>query len=106
MNHVQTHPETDPSSATSGIEAQYSRDDLRARIIEGLRAADKHLERLSINDLGAIDEFHLRGRAATTTSPTSLPSRPPITSWTSERGSAAPPDGSHRTTAATSPPSI
>ena len=31
-----------------------------------LQANGKDLERLSINDLGAIDEFHLRGRAATT----------------------------------------
>ena len=66
MSHVQTQRETDPLSATSGIEAQYSRNDLRTRITEALQANDKDPERLSINDLGAIDEFHLRGRAATT----------------------------------------
>jgi SAM-dependent methyltransferase len=66
MTRVQAQPETDPSSVTSGIEAQYSRSDLRERITEGLQANGKGLERLSIDDLGAIDEFHLRGRAATT----------------------------------------
>ncbi len=66
MNHVRTQPEPEPLRAASGIEAQYSRNDLRARITEVLRANGKDLEQLSINDLGAIDEFHLRGRAATT----------------------------------------
>ena len=66
MKHAQTRPETESLSATSGIEAQYSRSDLRARITEVLQANGKDLDRLSINDLGPIDEFHLRGRAATT----------------------------------------
>ena len=65
MNHVQAQPETEPLSTTSGIEAHYSRNDLRARIAEVLQANGRDLERLSIDDLGAIDEFHLRGRAAT-----------------------------------------
>jgi sarcosine/dimethylglycine N-methyltransferase len=66
MKHVQTRPETESLSATSGIEAQYSRSDLRARITDALQAGGKDPDRLSINDLGQIDEFHLRGRAATT----------------------------------------
>jgi sarcosine/dimethylglycine N-methyltransferase len=66
MNHVQTQPQTEPLSATAGIEAQYGRSDLRARIAGVLQANGKDLEHLSIDDLGAIDEFHLRGRAATT----------------------------------------
>ena len=66
MKHAQTRPATGHLSATSGIEAQYSRTDLRARISEVLQANGKDLDRLSINDLGPIDEFHLRGRAATT----------------------------------------
>ena len=66
MKHVQTRPATGPLSVTSGIEAQYSRSDLRVRISEVLQANGKDLDRLSINDLGPIDEFHLRGRAATT----------------------------------------
>jgi sarcosine/dimethylglycine N-methyltransferase len=52
-------------SATSAVEAQYSRSDLRARITDALRAAGKDPDHLSINDLGQIDEFHLGGRAAT-----------------------------------------
>jgi sarcosine/dimethylglycine N-methyltransferase len=65
MNRVQTQPETKSSSATSGIEAQYRRSDLRTRITQVLQANGKDLERLSIDDLAAIDEFHLCGRAAT-----------------------------------------
>ncbi len=66
MKHVRTRPETESLSTTSGIEAQYSRSDLRARITDALQAGGKDLDRLSINDLGQIDEFHVRGRAATT----------------------------------------
>jgi sarcosine/dimethylglycine N-methyltransferase len=65
MNHVQTRSESRPSSTTTGIEAQYSRSDIRERITEALQANGQDLEHLSIDDLGAIDEFHLRGRAAT-----------------------------------------
>jgi SAM-dependent methyltransferase len=53
-------------SATSAIEAQYSGGDLRAHIADALQTAGNDLDRLSINDLGPIDEFHLLGRAATT----------------------------------------
>jgi sarcosine/dimethylglycine N-methyltransferase len=66
MKHVQTRPETELVSGTSAIEAQYSPGDLRARITDALQAAGKDLDRLSINDLALMDEFHLRGRAATT----------------------------------------
>ena len=65
MKQVQSRPETELVSATTAIEAQYSRGDLRARITDALHAAGKDPDRLSINDLGQIDEFHLRGRAAT-----------------------------------------
>jgi hypothetical protein len=47
------------------IEAHYSRGDLRGRIAEALRAAGKDPDRLSIDDLAPLDEFHLLGRAAT-----------------------------------------
>jgi sarcosine/dimethylglycine N-methyltransferase len=53
-------------SGATAIEAQYSRSDLRARITDALQAAGTDLDRLSINDLGLIDECHLLGRAATT----------------------------------------
>jgi sarcosine/dimethylglycine N-methyltransferase len=66
MKQVQTRPETESVSATSGVEAQYSRSDQRARITDALQAAGKDPDHLSINDLAPIDEFHLRGRAATT----------------------------------------
>jgi SAM-dependent methyltransferase len=66
MKHVQTQPKTQSVSAMSGVEAQYSRGDLRARITDALQAGGKDLDRLSIKDLALIDEFHLRGRAATT----------------------------------------
>jgi MPBQ/MSBQ methyltransferase len=52
-------------SASFATEAQYSRGDLRARITGALQAAGENLDRLSINDLALIDEFHLLGRAAT-----------------------------------------
>ena len=66
MQQARTRPETELVSGTSAIEAQYGRGDLRARITDALQAAGKDLNHLSINDLGLIDEFHLRGRAATT----------------------------------------
>jgi sarcosine/dimethylglycine N-methyltransferase len=66
MKHVQSQPKPARVSATSAVEAQYSRGDLRARITDALHAAGKDPDRLSINDLGLIDEFHLLGRAATT----------------------------------------
>jgi sarcosine/dimethylglycine N-methyltransferase len=66
MNQIQSRSETELVAATSAIEAQYSRSDLRPRITDALQAAGKSLDRLSVNDLGLIDEFHLLGRAATT----------------------------------------
>lgn len=39
--------------------------DLVARAHALLRAADKDLERLTIDDLVGLDEFHVRGREAT-----------------------------------------
>jgi len=47
------------------VEAQYSRGDLRSRIENALRAAGKNPERLSLDDLAPLDEFHLLGRSAT-----------------------------------------
>ena len=39
--------------------------DLVARAVELLRAAGKDVERLTIDDLAGLDEFHVRGRDAT-----------------------------------------
>ena len=47
------------------IEAQYSRGDLRSRIESALQAAGKSAERLEVDDLAQLDEFHLLGRPAT-----------------------------------------
>jgi SAM-dependent methyltransferase len=40
--------------------------DLVARILDLLRAAGKDVDRLTIDDLAPFDEFHVRGREATT----------------------------------------
>jgi len=52
-------------SAGTAVEALYSRADLRARLADALRAAGKNPDRVSIDDLSHMDEFHLGGRAAT-----------------------------------------
>lgn len=48
------------------VSSHYSDDgDLAGAIADRLRAAGKDLRRLTSADLGAIDEFHIRGRKAT-----------------------------------------
>jgi ubiquinone/menaquinone biosynthesis C-methylase UbiE len=59
---------------TSVVAAHYARGDLLARIEEGLRAAGKDPERLTVDDLAPIDEFHVRGRQATVELMEALPS--------------------------------
>jgi hypothetical protein len=75
------------------VEAQYSRGDLRNRIENALRAAGKNPERLSLDDLAPLDEFHLLGRSATRASPTS-----PGSPRTTASSTSAPASGT-RTTA-------
>jgi ubiquinone/menaquinone biosynthesis C-methylase UbiE len=54
------------SSTANDIDAHYSGNgDLLARIIAGLVSAGKALETLTPSDLSTVDEFHIRGRAAT-----------------------------------------
>jgi ubiquinone/menaquinone biosynthesis C-methylase UbiE len=48
-----------------GIEQHYTRPDLGNVILAALEAAGKDLSRLTPEDLAPIDEFHVRGRAAT-----------------------------------------
>jgi ubiquinone/menaquinone biosynthesis C-methylase UbiE len=43
----------------------YTRSDLASRILDALRAAGKDVDRLSLEDLAPVDEFHVRGRSAT-----------------------------------------
>jgi ubiquinone/menaquinone biosynthesis C-methylase UbiE len=47
------------------VERHYTRGQLERSIFEALESAGKDLERLSLDDLAPIDEFHIRGREAT-----------------------------------------
>jgi 2-polyprenyl-3-methyl-5-hydroxy-6-metoxy-1,4-benzoquinol methylase len=47
------------------IAEHYARGDVNAAISTALKAAGKDVGPLSLDDLAPIDEFHLRGRAAT-----------------------------------------
>jgi MPBQ/MSBQ methyltransferase len=47
------------------VERHYTRSQLERSILQALEGAGKDLERLSLDDLAPIDEFHIRGRAAT-----------------------------------------
>ena len=47
------------------VAEHYARGDVRAAISAALQATGKDVGRLSLDDLAPIDEFHLRGRAAT-----------------------------------------
>jgi ubiquinone/menaquinone biosynthesis C-methylase UbiE len=47
------------------VATHYTRGDLGATILDALRAAGTDLDRLTIDDLAPVDEFHLRGRPAT-----------------------------------------
>ena len=47
------------------IQAHYSRPEIGSVILAALEMAGKDLGRLTLEDLAPIDEFHIRGRAAT-----------------------------------------
>lgn len=47
------------------VQAHYTRPDLGSLILAALEKAGKDLNRLTPEDLAPIDEFHIRGRAAT-----------------------------------------
>ena len=47
------------------VAAHYGRSGLREAILAGLAAAGKSLDRITLDDLAPLDEFHVRGRAAT-----------------------------------------
>lgn len=47
------------------IQEHYARPDLGQRILDALEKAGKDINRLTPADLAPIDEFHIRGRAAT-----------------------------------------
>lgn len=47
------------------LEAHYTPADLDASLLAALAAAGKDADRLTLEDLSAVDEFHVRGRRAT-----------------------------------------
>jgi SAM-dependent methyltransferase len=56
---------TIPTQVNESIQAHYGRSDLGSHILAALEKAGKDLTRLTPEDLAPIDEFHIRGRAAT-----------------------------------------
>jgi len=52
-------------SHTSNVQGHYAQLNLEATILNALVAAGKDPDRLRIEDLAPIDEFHIRGRKAT-----------------------------------------
>ena len=56
---------TDPTHVTETVRAHYTRSGLGDLILSALEEAGKDLNRLTPQDLAPIDEFHIRGRAAT-----------------------------------------
>jgi ubiquinone/menaquinone biosynthesis C-methylase UbiE len=47
------------------VSQHYTIADLESRILAALEAAGKDLDALTVDDLAPVDEFHIRGRAAT-----------------------------------------
>lgn len=56
---------TIPTQVNESVQAHYTRPDLGGLILAALERAGKDLSRLTPEDLAPIDEFHIRGRAAT-----------------------------------------
>jgi len=56
---------TIPTQVNESVQAHYTRSDLGSVILAALEKAGKDLNRLTPEDLAPIDEFHIRGRAAT-----------------------------------------
>lgn len=54
-----------PTQVNETIQAHYTRSDLGSVILAALEKAGKDLNRLTPEDLAPVDEFHIRGRAAT-----------------------------------------
>lgn len=53
------------SQVNQAIQAHYARSDLGNAILAALKKAGKDLDQLTPEDLAPVDEFHIRGRAAT-----------------------------------------
>jgi ubiquinone/menaquinone biosynthesis C-methylase UbiE len=54
-----------PIRVNETVEAHYTRSDLGSAILAALEKSGKDLDRLTPEDLAPVDEFHIRGRAAT-----------------------------------------
>lgn len=54
-----------PTHLNEAVQAHYARADLGTLILASLEQAGKDLNRLTPEDLAPVDEFHIRGRAAT-----------------------------------------
>lgn len=54
-----------PNQVNEAIQTHYTRPDLGSAILSALERAGKDLNRLTLEDLAPVDEFHIRGRAAT-----------------------------------------
>ena len=49
----------------AAVKRHYAREGLAEQILEALRAAGLDPDRLTVDDLAPVDEFHIRGRTAT-----------------------------------------
>lgn len=54
-----------PTQVNAAIQTHYARPDLGNAILAALEQAGKDVSRLTPEDLAPVDEFHIRGRAAT-----------------------------------------
>src|SRR5512134_2441144 len=54
-----------PNRVNEAIQTHYGRPDVGSVILAALEKAGKDLDRLTPEDLAPVDEFHIRGRAAT-----------------------------------------
>lgn len=54
-----------PIRVNETVQAHYTRSDLGNAILAALEKSGKDLDRLTPEDLAPVDEFHIRGRAAT-----------------------------------------
>jgi MPBQ/MSBQ methyltransferase len=54
-----------PTRVNEAIQTHYTRSDLGSVILAALEKAGKDVNRLTPEDLAPVDEFHIRGRAAT-----------------------------------------
>jgi ubiquinone/menaquinone biosynthesis C-methylase UbiE len=56
---------TQSTQVNETVQAHYTRSDLGSLILAALEKAGKDLNRLTPDDLAPVDQFHIRGRAAT-----------------------------------------